>query len=51
MPLGLLGCRYEKIAGTAVVENFSTGKMTIQVSVDYYYKSHALLHFISGCPK
>jgi hypothetical protein len=34
----------------AVVETISTGKMTVQVSVDYYYKSHALLHFISGCP-
>jgi hypothetical protein len=25
--------------------------MTVQVSVDYYYKSRALLHVISGCPQ
>jgi hypothetical protein len=28
-------------AGTAVIEKKSTGKMSVQVSVDYYYKSHA----------
>jgi hypothetical protein len=57
MPSGLLGHRYKSIhqvrgatAGIAVVETISTGKMTVQVSVDYYYKSHTLLHFISGCP-
>jgi hypothetical protein len=57
MPAGLLGCRYKTIlqiqgatAGTAVVEKISTGKMSVQVSVDYYYKSHAPLHFFQYVP-